>query len=57
MTFVGDNGLLDYPTNFLLFFVLFANQSLVNLAERRALEKLGTVASPMMHHEAILPAR
>ncbi|MGY3288039.1 MULTISPECIES: hypothetical protein [unclassified Bradyrhizobium] len=57
VTFVGDNGLLDYPTNFLLFFVLFANQSLVNLAERRALEKLGTVASPMMHHEAILPAR
>jgi len=29
VTFLGDNGLLDYPTNFLLFFVIFANQSLV----------------------------
>jgi hypothetical protein len=29
-TFLGDNGLLDYPTNFLLFFVLFANQSLAD---------------------------
>lgn len=28
-TFLGDNGLLDFPTNFLLFFVLFANQSAV----------------------------
>lgn len=31
-TFMGDNGLLDYPTNVLLFFVLFANQSLVHRA-------------------------
>jgi hypothetical protein len=28
VTFVPDNGLLDFPTNFLLFFVLFAIQSL-----------------------------
>jgi hypothetical protein len=25
-TFLGDNGLMDHPTNFLLFFVVFANQ-------------------------------
>ncbi|MCJ9729390.1 hypothetical protein [Bradyrhizobium sp. PRIMUS42] len=31
-TFLGDNGLLDFPTNFLLFFVLFANQSLFDPA-------------------------
>ena len=24
VTFMADNGLLDFPTNFLLFFVLFA---------------------------------
>jgi hypothetical protein len=33
-TFLGDNGLLDFPTNFLLFFVLFANQSLVDRADK-----------------------
>lgn len=31
-TFLGDNGLLDYPTNFLLFFVIFANQYLLEPA-------------------------
>ena len=33
VTFLGDNGLLDYPTNFLFFFILFANQSLVGLLD------------------------
>lgn len=33
VTFLGDNGLWDYPTNLLFFFVLFANQSLVGLAD------------------------
>lgn len=27
-TFLGDNGLLDFPTGFLLFFLVFANQHL-----------------------------
>jgi hypothetical protein len=42
-TFVGDNGLLDYPTNFLLFFVLFACQSLVGLSAKPVVE-LGVTA-------------
>jgi hypothetical protein len=32
-TFLGDNGLLDFPTNFLFFFVLFANVSLIATKE------------------------
>ena len=37
-TFLADNGLLDFPTNFLLFFVLFANQSLAGLGASPAVE-------------------
>jgi len=36
VTFVPDNGLLDFPTNFLLFFVLFAIQSLTAPLKRPA---------------------
>ncbi|MCK1636036.1 hypothetical protein IVA95_00175 [Bradyrhizobium sp. 157] len=46
VTFLGDNGLLDYPTNFLLFFVLFANQSLVSFSAKPVVE-LG-VSSAML---------
>ncbi|MCK1503850.1 hypothetical protein [Bradyrhizobium sp. 18] len=34
-TFLGDNGLLDFPTNFLLFFVIFANQHLAPFRFRK----------------------
>ena len=45
VTFMADNGLLDFPTNFLLFFVLFANESLT--ARRRTHPTAAASHSPL----------
>jgi O-antigen ligase len=45
VTFTADNGLLDFPTNFLLFFVLFANESLT--ARRRTHPTAAASHSPL----------
>lgn len=52
-TFLGDNGLLDFPTNFLLFFVLFANQSLVGMSN----ELRPAAKHPAAAYMAVPPTR
>jgi hypothetical protein len=42
---------LDYPTNFLLFFVLFANQALVGLSDPFRSRAVVKARQPIEMHE------